>query len=55
MISILTAVDESEQTPFNGFVEGQPIDWADPPEELPQIDWSDSTWVYTPNCNSQGV
>ena len=45
MINILTAVEGSEQIPFNGFVEGQPIDWADSPEELPHIDWTDSTWV----------
>lgn len=43
MINLLTAVDDSEQTPFNGFAEGQPIDWADPPDELPDVDWTDST------------
>jgi hypothetical protein len=47
MVSIYTAVDEGEETPFNGF-EGQPIDWADPPEELPSIDWTDSTCVHPP-------
>ena len=49
----MTAVDDNVQTPFNGFSEGQPIEWADPPEELPQIDWADSTWVHPPSSISQ--
>ncbi|KAH9934990.1 uncharacterized protein B0H18DRAFT_979313 [Fomitopsis serialis] len=28
--------------PFNGF-EGKPIEWADTPEPLPEIEWTDST------------
>lgn len=55
MINILTAVDRNEQTPFNGFTEGQPIEWADTPEELPRIEWTDSTWVHTPSCNSREI
>lgn len=54
VISVLTAVDGSEQTPFNGF-EGQPIDWADAPEELPLVEWTDSTWVPLPSYNQRGV
>jgi hypothetical protein len=40
VIHILTAADEG--MPFNGY-EGQPVEWADPPEPLPEIDWTDST------------
>jgi hypothetical protein len=56
IINILTAVEEdSEQTPFNGFAEGQPINWADPAEELPDIDWTDSTWVHPQIFNIREV
>ncbi|GJE87918.1 PAB-dependent poly(A)-specific ribonuclease subunit PAN2 [Phanerochaete sordida] len=41
-ISLLTAADEDAILPLNGF-EGQPIEWADPPDPLPDIDWNDST------------
>ena len=51
---MLTAVGGSEQIPFNGF-DGQPIDWADAPEELPLLEWTDSTWVHLPSHNPQGV
>jgi hypothetical protein len=40
VIHIMTATDES--MPFNGY-EGQPVEWADPPEPLPEIEWSDAT------------
>ena len=40
VIHIMTATDES--MPFNGY-EGQPGEWADPPEPLPEIEWSDAT------------
>jgi len=33
-----------EQVPFNGF-EGNPYPWADTPAPLPDIEWSDSTYV----------
>ncbi|KAH7927078.1 PAB-dependent poly(A)-specific ribonuclease subunit PAN2 [Leucogyrophana mollusca] len=36
-----TASDDTEQL-FNGF-EGQPIEWADVPEPLPHIEWTDET------------
>lgn len=40
LIHILTAANED--MPFNGY-EGQPVQWADSPEPLPEIDWTDST------------
>jgi PAB-dependent poly(A)-specific ribonuclease subunit 2 len=39
---LMTAVEGNDVVPFNGF-EGQPIEWADRPEPLPDIDWNDST------------
>ena len=43
-ISLLTAADEGAILPLNGF-EGQPVEWADPPEPVPEIEWTDSTLV----------
>lgn len=43
-IHLLTAADEDATLPFNGF-DGQPVEWADPPEPLPDITWTDSTYV----------
>ena len=43
-ISLLTAADEEAILPFNGF-EGQPVEWADPPEPSLEVDWTDSTSV----------
>ena len=43
-IHLLTAADESSEPFFNGF-HGQPVEWADVPEPLPEINWSDSTYV----------
>jgi PAB-dependent poly(A)-specific ribonuclease subunit 2 len=43
-IHLITA-DEDGSLPFNGF-DGQPIEWADPPEPLPEIAWTDSTYDY---------
>ena len=43
-ISLLTAADEEAILPFNGF-EGQPIEWADPPDPPPEFEWTDSTSV----------
>jgi hypothetical protein len=40
IIHIMTATNEG--MPFNGY-EGQPVEWADPPEILPEIEWTDST------------
>ncbi|KAF8479133.1 PAB-dependent poly-A-specific ribonuclease subunit PAN2 [Russula ochroleuca] len=40
VIHIMTAANDD--MPFNGY-EGQPVEWADPPEPLPEIDWTDST------------
>ncbi|KAI0247045.1 PAB-dependent poly-A-specific ribonuclease subunit PAN2, partial [Lactifluus subvellereus] len=44
IIHIMTATDES--MPFNGY-EGQPVEWADPPEPLPEIEWADTTPLNT--------
>ena len=41
-IHLLTAADEGVTLPLNGF-EGQPVQWVDPPEPLPDIQWTDHT------------
>jgi len=41
-IHLLTAEDESSEPYFNGF-EGQPMEWADVSERVPDIPWTDST------------
>ncbi|THH06212.1 hypothetical protein EW145_g4234 [Phellinidium pouzarii] len=41
-IHLMTAADEEGSLPFNGF-EGQPIEWPDVPEPLPDINWTEST------------
>jgi PAB-dependent poly(A)-specific ribonuclease subunit 2 len=41
-IHLMTAADENVTLPFNGF-DGQPPEWADTPEPLPQVEWTDST------------
>lgn len=33
---------EDHNLPFNGF-DGHPVEWVDPPQPLPQIEWTDST------------
>ncbi len=38
----LWTASEVEDLPFNGF-DGQPVEWADPPEAPPDIQWTDST------------
>lgn len=45
-IHLLTAEDESSEPYFNGF-EGQPIEWADVSERVPDIPWTDSTPLNT--------
>jgi PAB-dependent poly(A)-specific ribonuclease subunit 2 len=42
MIHLLSAVDEGSSIPFNGF-DGQPVEWADHSEPLPDIQWTDHT------------
>ncbi|ETW85417.1 hypothetical protein HETIRDRAFT_432176 [Heterobasidion irregulare TC 32-1] len=42
VIHLMTAADDEGVHPFNGF-EGQPVEWADTPEPLPDIQWTDST------------
>ncbi|KAG8829897.1 poly(A)-specific ribonuclease [Serendipita sp. 400] len=41
VIHLLSSVQD-DGLPFNGF-EGQPVEWADEPEPLPDIEWTDST------------
>ena len=41
-VHLLTSADEEGALPFNGF-EGQPVEWPDVPEPVPDIQWSDST------------
>jgi PAB-dependent poly(A)-specific ribonuclease subunit 2 len=41
-IHLITAAEEDGSIPFNGF-DGRPIEWADTPEPLPLIKWTDST------------
>ena len=44
MINLLTAAEDDVDTPFNGF-EGHPVEWADPPDEVPVNEWSEITCV----------
>ncbi|KAI0059101.1 PAB-dependent poly-A-specific ribonuclease subunit PAN2 [Artomyces pyxidatus] len=41
-IHIMTAAEEDGMLPFNGY-DGQPIEWADTAEPLPDIEWTDTT------------
>ncbi|EGN96198.1 hypothetical protein SERLA73DRAFT_170610 [Serpula lacrymans var. lacrymans S7.3] len=55
-VHLMTATEgDSDSLLFNGF-EGQEIEWADPAEEIPQIEWTVSTPLNTiglPHYNSQ--
>jgi PAB-dependent poly(A)-specific ribonuclease subunit 2 len=42
-IHLITA-DEGGSLPLNGF-DGQPVEWADTPEPLLDIEWSNSTYI----------
>ncbi|KAJ6525112.1 ubiquitin carboxyl-terminal hydrolase-domain-containing protein [Mycena sp. CBHHK59/15] len=42
MVHLMSQIDEEGSLPFNGF-DGQPIEWADTPAPIPDIEWSDST------------
>ena len=42
-IHLITA-DEGGSLPFNGF-DGRPIEWADTPEPLLNIEWTNSTYI----------
>lgn len=44
VIHLMSAAEEGASIPFNGF-EGRPIEWADTPEPLPEIEWRDTTYV----------
>lgn len=41
-VNILSAAEEGSAIPFNGF-EGQPFEWPDVPEPIPEIGWDDTT------------
>lgn len=43
-IFFLTSMEEGVDAPLNGF-EGQPVEWADPPDPVPDIDWTEKTYV----------
>ncbi|OBZ75634.1 PAB-dependent poly(A)-specific ribonuclease subunit PAN2 [Grifola frondosa] len=45
-IHLLTAAAEGETAPFTGF-DGKPIEWADTPAPLMDINWTDSTPLST--------
>ncbi|KAF7359264.1 PAN2-PAN3 deadenylation complex catalytic subunit PAN2 [Mycena sanguinolenta] len=42
IVHLMTQIDEEGSLPFNGF-DGQPVEWADTPAPLPQIEWTDTT------------
>ncbi|PSS06529.1 hypothetical protein PHLCEN_2v3677 [Hermanssonia centrifuga] len=42
VIHLVTAADEEATLPLNGF-EGPPFEWADSPDTLPAIEWTQST------------
>ena len=41
-IQLMTSADEQGSIPFNGY-EGQPVEWPDAKEPIPDIDWKDTT------------
>ncbi|KAG5340326.1 hypothetical protein C0989_002137 [Termitomyces sp. Mn162] len=45
-IHLLSQAEDTVGVPFNGF-DGKPVDWADTPAELAEIDWMDSTPLNT--------
>ncbi|KAJ7789389.1 ubiquitin carboxyl-terminal hydrolase-domain-containing protein [Mycena olivaceomarginata] len=42
MVHLMSQIDEEGSLPFNGF-DGQPVEWADTPAPIPEIEWTDST------------
>ncbi|KAF5379932.1 hypothetical protein D9757_007171 [Collybiopsis confluens] len=42
IIHMKSQVEGDEMVPLNGF-EGRPVEWANPPDPLPELDWTDST------------
>ncbi|KAG6850532.1 hypothetical protein H0H93_012148 [Arthromyces matolae] len=42
VIHLLSQAEEVAEVPFNGF-DGKPIEWADAPDVIPEINWTDST------------
>ncbi|TDL27635.1 hypothetical protein BD410DRAFT_782767 [Rickenella mellea] len=41
-VHLMTAAGDEEALPLNGF-DGQPVEWADVPEPIPEIHWTDTT------------
>lgn len=46
MVHLMTSADEEGSIPLNG-TEGQPIEWETEREPPPNIEWNDSTSVYS--------
>lgn len=46
IIHLLSQAEDVVGVPFNGF-DGQPVEWADAPALLPEIDWMDATPLNT--------
>jgi PAB-dependent poly(A)-specific ribonuclease subunit 2 len=41
-IHLMSQVEDGSTLPFNGF-DGQPVEWADTPAPVPDIEWTDTT------------
>ena len=41
-INVMSAAEEGSSVPFNGF-EGQPVEWPDVAEHVPDLGWDEST------------
>lgn len=46
IIHMKSQIEGDEIVPLNGF-EGRQVEWANPPEPLPELEWTDSTYVYS--------
>ncbi|KAG6814297.1 hypothetical protein H0H92_013422 [Tricholoma furcatifolium] len=46
VIHLLSQAEDESDVPFNGF-DGQPVEWADTPEALPEIEWTEATPLNT--------
>ncbi|KAG6818207.1 hypothetical protein H0H87_000112 [Tephrocybe sp. NHM501043] len=42
VIHLLSQAEDTVDVPFNGF-DGQPVEWADTPDVLPEIEWTQTT------------
>ncbi|KIK63543.1 hypothetical protein GYMLUDRAFT_40586 [Collybiopsis luxurians FD-317 M1] len=46
IIHMKSQVEGDEMVPLNGF-DGRPVEWANPPDPLPELEWTDSTPLNT--------